>query len=372
MIRSSQTIMRTPRNVHIDITSRCNLRCKYCYYFDNEDVSYADLPAEDWLRFFDELALCAVMNVCLAGGEPFMREDLPTLLKGIINRKMRFSILSNGTLIDDEIARFIAGTDRCDYVQISVDGSHPETHDACRGPGSFDGAIRGICMLRKYNIPIAVRVTINRNNCQDLENIAHLLLEELKLSRFSTNSAGALGTCNLSTSDILLEPQERQIAMETLLLLIKKYPRRILAQAGPLAEARTWRLMDEARQKESAPFPNGGRLTACGCVYNTISVRSDGVITPCNLLPHMDLGRINRDSLQNVWQNSPSLNRMRQRSSIPLTDFEFCADCSYIPYCTGNCPAMAFSLTGQVDHPSPDACLQRYLLHGGRLPSDQE
>ena len=51
-----------------------------------------------------------------------------------------------------------------------------------------------------------------------------------------------------------------------------------------------------------------------------------------------------------------------------MTEFEFCAGCAYVPYCTGNCPGLAYTLTGQVDHPSPDACLRRFLEEGGRIP----
>src|SRR5512136_889450 len=138
-----QKIMRTPRNVDIDITSKCNLRCKYCYYFDRQDSNYVDLSTEEWMQFFEELERCAVLNVCLAGGEPFMRQDLPVLLKQIVRKHMRFSILSNGALIDDKIAEFIASLGRCDYIQISLDGSHPQTHDKCRGKDSFFSAMRG-------------------------------------------------------------------------------------------------------------------------------------------------------------------------------------------------------------------------------------
>ena len=111
-------VMRTPRTVDIDLTARCNLRCRYCYFFDNPAVEYHDLPTEEWLRFFDELGRCAVMDVCLAGGEPFIREDLPELLEGIVRNRMRFNILSNGGLITDEIAAFIAATGHCNYVQV--------------------------------------------------------------------------------------------------------------------------------------------------------------------------------------------------------------------------------------------------------------
>ena len=166
--------MRTPRNLDIEITARCNLRCRYCYFFNNPAIEYRDLPADEWLKFFDELGALGVMKVALAGGEPFIREDLPILLEGIVRNRMRFSFLSNGVLIDEKIAAFIASTGRCEYVQISVDGSCAEVHDSCRGQGSFDGAIRGIRTLQRHRISVAVRVTIHRNNVHDLENIAQI------------------------------------------------------------------------------------------------------------------------------------------------------------------------------------------------------
>jgi SynChlorMet cassette radical SAM/SPASM protein ScmE len=351
-------VMRTPRTVDIELTARCNLRCRYCYFFNNPAVEYRDLPTDEWLDFFEELGTLGVMNVSLAGGEPFIREDLPALIEGIVRNRMRFSILSNGGLIDDDIAAFIASTGRCDYVQVSVDGSGPQTHDACRGKGSFDGALRGIRTLQRHGVKAAVRVTIHRHNVHDLEATARLLLEELKLPGFGTNSAGYLGTCRLNADDVLLTTAERQAAMEALLRLNERYNGRISAQAGPLAEGRA---------QGTPAFPKGGHLTACGCPSNKIAVRADGVIVPCNMLPHIELGRINRDALGEIWLHSPALNELRQRHAIPLAEFDFCAGCEYTPYCTGNCPGLAYTLTGQVNHPSPDACLRRFLADGGRL-----
>lgn len=361
-------VMRTPRNLDIEITARCNLRCRYCYFFNNPAVEYRDLSTEEWLKFFDELGSLGVMNVTLAGGEPFIREDLTTLLEGIVRNRMRFSLLSNGTLIDDEIAAFIARTGRSERVQVSVDGSCAKVHDSCRGQGSFDAAIRGIQTLQRHRINVAVRVTIHRNNVHDLENIAHFLLEELGLPDFGTNSAGYLGTCRLNADDVMLTIAERQSAMATLLSLTEKYKGRISANAGPLADGRAWRRMEKARIQNAPAFHNGGRLTACGCPGNKIAVRADGAIVLCSMLAHSELGRINQDSLQEIWQNSLALNQLRNRQTVPLTGFDFCAGCSYIPYCTGNCPGLAYTITGQVDHPSPDACLRRFLDKGGTIP----
>ena len=364
----SVKIMRTPRNVDVEITSRCNLRCRYCYFFDNPAVEYHDLPTDEWLKFFDELGRCAVMNVCLAGGEPFILKDLPVLLNGIVRNRMRFSILSNGGLINDKIASYIAKTGRCDSVQVSVDGSCPETHDACRGKGSFEEAIRGIRILKHHDIPVSVRVTIHNYNVNDLENITHLLLDDLGLPGFSTNAAGYLGSCQKSSRELLLTTLDREAAMGTLLRLSERYQGRISAMAGPLAEARRWRRMEEACSERAPQFPDGGYLTGCGCPSNRIAVRTDGTIIPCCMLAHIELGRINRDSFLEVWQLSPDLNRLRLRHTISLNNFDFCAGCPYIPYCTGNCPGLAFTLSEQVNHPSPDACLRQYLEDGGKLP----
>ena len=140
------------------------------------------------------------------------------------------------------------------------------------------------------------------------------------------------------------------------------------ASAGPLAEAQHWTAMENARREKKDGMPNRGCLTGCGCPAQKMAVRADGAMVACGQMPHQELGRINRDDLREVWQGHPLLEAMRERRNIPLSSFEFCRGCAYIPYCTGNCPAIAYNLTGKVNHPSPDACLRRFLEEGGRLP----
>ncbi len=101
-----------------------------------------------------------------------------------------------------------------------------------------------------------------------------------------------------------------------------------------------------------------------------MAVRADEVVVPCTQLNHIELGRINEDDLIEVWQNHPQLKRLRERRTIPLSDFEFCKECDYIPYCTGNCPALTYTILGKENHPGPDACLKRFLEEGGRLPDE--
>lgn len=364
-------LMRTPKTVDLDVTNRCNLRCKYCYHFTSAGDVGQDLPKEEWLKFFEELNRCAVTNVTIAGGEPFFRADLKELIDGVIKNRMRFSVLSNGTLITDEMAAYLASTGRCDGVQVSIDGSIPITHDAFRGKGNFIKAMNGIKILLKHKIPVPIRVTIHKKNVRDLENVARLLLEEVGLPSFSTNSAGYMGLCQQNTEQVQLSVEERSMAMETLLKLTKKYNGRISATAGPLAEGRSWLQIERARREGKEKLPNRGALTSCGGAMSKLAVRADGVIIPCNQISHMELGRINEDDLEHIWQNHSELKRLRERRYIPLSDFEFCQGCEYINYCAGGCPALSYTLMGNAYHPSSDSCLKRFLEMGGKLPDEE-
>jgi len=358
---SDKKVMRMPRTIDVELTARCNLRCKYCYFFENPDIEYIDLPTDEWIRFFDELGSIGVMEVTLAGGEPFFRNDLKQILDSIVKNRMRFSLLSNGGLITDDIAAYIKQTGRCNSVQVSLDGSCAEIHDTGRGHGSFTGAIRGLGILQKHDIKTSVRYTIHHLNVGDLEDAAKLLLEDLALPGFSTNAASYFGNCRKNADEIMLTHADRIKAMKTLVELNKKYSGRITAAAGPLAEAKHFDKMQKAFDENAPAFTNGGHLTACGCYNSKLSVRCDGGITPCTMLPNITLGFINKDKIIDIWQNSPTLNELRQRNQIKLSGFEFCKGCNFVDYCTGNCPGLAYNYTREVNHPSPDACYRNFL-----------
>jgi SynChlorMet cassette radical SAM/SPASM protein ScmE len=361
-------VMSTPRSLDLSITGVCNLRCLYCSHFSSAADTEEDLPLEEWLTFFEELGRCSVMSVVLGGGEPFCRKDIREIINGLVRNRMRYSINTNGTLVTDDLAEFIASTKRCDSVQVSIDGSTPITHDVCRGKGNFDRAMAGIKHLQKHKVPLTVRVTIHKGNVNDLENVAKLLLEDVGLSSFSTNAASHMGLCRRNAELVQLSAKDRSLAMKILLKLAKKYNGRITATAGPLAEAQHWLEIMQARAEGKESTHGGGFLTGCGGACSKLAVRPDGVIIPCVQLSHMELGRMNRDDLKEIWQHHPELTKLRERGSIPLKQFEYCRDCDYIQYCTGNCPALAYTLTGDAYQPSPDACFRRFIEEGGSLP----
>jgi SynChlorMet cassette radical SAM/SPASM protein ScmE len=364
--------MYSPRSIEIAITKKCNLRCHYCSHFSNQYEYGNDLTLAEWNQFFEELSYNKVMKVIISGGEPFLRPDLNEILKGIVKNRMRFCILSNGTLVQDEIIQSIASSNRCDYVQVSLDGFSPISHDICCGKGSFDAAIEGIQILQKYGIPVTIRVTIHRYNVFDLDEIAQFILKELGVKSFSINSASFLGLCTSDNADICLTATERGYAMVSLLHILKKYKNQVHATSGPLAELIQFSRMEKARLNKQDKLIQGGYLSGCKCVWSHCAVRSDGIIVPCILLPHISLGSINKNNFIHIWRTHPVLTTMRDRHKIPLVKFDFCQNCDYIDYCTGNCPAIAWTKYGEIDHPNPDSCLRKFLADGGTLPSVYE
>jgi len=356
-----------PTSVEIAITGRCNLRCQYCFYAD-EMAALDDLSTEQWQAFFKELGRLAVQRVTLTGGEVFTRPDFFELVDGVIANRMRYSILTNGTLIDENVmAQFQVGKRRLrlSSIQVSIDGSRAEIHDRSR-PGSFDRAVRGLRLLKEAGFPVTVRTTINQHNFRDLENIAALLLDDIGLPSFSTNEAMPMGAgCN-NQGDITLTSAEKLEAMRTMKRLLERYDGRLQATAGPQAKLKMYAEMEHARRTgEKTTRWQMGYLTACGCIFSKLDILHDGTIVPCHILHDLHLGHVATDSLQEIWDTHPILKAMRERRSIPMQQVPGCQDCEWAPYCNGSCPGLAYELTGDLNRANPEDCYRKFLQEMG-------
>jgi len=361
-------LMSTPRSVDISLTGRCNLNCKYCFYAD-EMVAHSDLSTQRWLAFFEELGNLGVMDVCLTGGEVFTRQDLFELIDGVIANRMRYSMLSNGTLITAKVLeQFKIGKrrTRLDSIQVSIDGSTAEIHNKSR-PGSFDRAMRGLRLLVENDFPVTVRVTINKHNVDDLENIARLLLEDVGLPGFSTNEAFPMGAGKCDGESVILTRDLRQQAINILTTLNNHYDGRISADAGPLSMARELADIQTRMARGETRKPGRGTLSACGGVFSRMSINHEGILLPCTMLTSMPMGKMGTDDLKDIWQNHPSINAVRERRTIPTETLDTCRDCSYAGFCAAGCPAMAINEVGELNARDSMSC---YRIHLEEDPYD--
>lgn len=365
-------ITNRPSDFDISLTGKCNLHCKYCFYA-HEMKDRPDLPSEEWFTFLDELGRLGVRNLSLSGGEILLRKDLWEIIDYLIEKRMRYSILSNGTLITEEILRKLdegKRRKRINYLQVSIDGSCAEVHDKSRGKGSFRRALRGLRLLNEAGFLVTSRVTINRYNVEDLDKIAELLLEDVGLQSFGTNDAMPMGAGCDNQAGITLTPQQQLQAIIKMHELNQRYPGRISGTAGPLAKWRMYGDMEHARAKgEMAKTWQMGYLSACGCMYNKLAIHHDGVISPCNMLAGLEIGRINRDSISEIWGSHPVLQAMKDRRKIAMNRVPGCENCEWAPYCNGSCPGLAHTMTGDFNRANPHDCYRDFLKATG-LTSD--
>ncbi len=362
-------ILDGPREISIAITGRCNLKCEYCFYAD-EMVARSDLKKDEWIDFFYEIGHLPVESVTLTGGEVFTRSDIWELIDALINVGMRYSILTNGTLITKEtIEKFNQDKRRIrlNSIQVSIDGSSPKIHDKIRGKGAFEKAVNALRLLKEENFPVTVRVTVNKYNIDDLEAVAKLLLEDIGLQSFTTNDAMPMGSGCQNRESIALSIPEQRKAMEILTDLTEAYNGRITAMAGPLAKARSFAEMEEARATGKRPSTwQMGYLTSCGGVFNKLDVLHDGSIVPCHMLHKLVLGRVGKDSIKEIWKEDSTLKALRERRSIAMRDVPGCEDCEWAPYCSGGCPGLSYEMTGDFNHANSWDCYKRFIEEAGR------
>jgi MoaA/NifB/PqqE/SkfB family radical SAM enzyme len=124
--------IQPPFMVSYSITTKCNLKCKHCYSSSVEQAAPDELSTEEALLLVDDLSRWGIGLLIIDGGEPLCREDLLDIVRYASSKGIRTTIGSNGTLIDEAMARKMV-TASVMAVAISVDGADAITHDSFRG-----------------------------------------------------------------------------------------------------------------------------------------------------------------------------------------------------------------------------------------------
>ena len=158
--------------------ARCNLRCDYCFFLEKASLYPGSdfRMSDDVMRAYVEQTIEAqqVPFVTLAwqGGEPtlmgldFFRRALEVEREALPSGwDVERTIQTNGTLLDDEWAAFLAENDI--LVGLSLDGP-PELHDVyrhdCAGRSVFDKVEAAARLLQKHGVAFNVLCTVNAAN----------------------------------------------------------------------------------------------------------------------------------------------------------------------------------------------------------------
>ncbi len=140
-----------------DITNRCNLRCKHCYFFAHDYNAKDELTNEQWIAKLESLKETdfPFYQCSWVGGEPLLRQDL--IEQGMPYFKSNL-IATNGTI---ELPNW---PDVNFY--ISVDGPK-EMHDEIRGAGMYEKTRKNAS--GRPDLKIIVSMVINSENYTGVE-----------------------------------------------------------------------------------------------------------------------------------------------------------------------------------------------------------
>lgn len=152
-----------PMSIEIEITKRCNWKCKFCYnvwkYTDVQDEEI-DMSWDTYRDIIDECAVNGCNNIRISGGEPTLHPMFKTFIQYAHEKGFRISIFTNATLLNKEIVDFLKDND-VENVLISLHGTN-EMHDSFTGiKGSFDKTIEKIELLVKNNICVSVETILS-------------------------------------------------------------------------------------------------------------------------------------------------------------------------------------------------------------------
>jgi len=118
--------LSAPLEVTFEVTSKCNLSCIYCYGCDGK----SDPAIDEIKRIFDEVAELNVFQLCISGGEPFLRSDIFKILEYAIKKDLDVSIVSNGTLLNKKTVIKLDDLGLIGSLQVSLDSHIASIHDS--------------------------------------------------------------------------------------------------------------------------------------------------------------------------------------------------------------------------------------------------
>ena len=339
------------------ITDKCNLRCTHCYqenYTDILDMSLEELKVIA-KKLFKTLSKWGKKgDISITGGEPFIRKDLLSFLEYLDSSEdvSNLDILSNGTMLTDDIVKRLKLIRKLHRVQVSLDGASPKTHDEIRGRGTFERAINGIRVLHHHGIDTKIMFTLQRCNMKDVPSLIDLAIME-GVTGLTIERLVPIGSAE-DMKDSLLSPQEIRDTFQYISdradVEYEKGTQLRILKYRPL-----WINVNPQRAKTgvvTAPHKELGAVCSIG--LDGLCILPDAIVLPCRRLP-IPIGDLKRDSLEKIWFTSDLLWQIADKRNLKGQ----CNSCEFIARCSG-CRAMAYAYTGDYLAEDPQCWKEDY------------
>ena len=327
----------------LHVAHTCNLNCEYCFASQGKyHGERALMSLETGKRALDFLiensGTRRNLEVDFFGGEPLMNLEV---VKGLVayareiekihNKNFRFTLTTNGILIDDDVIDFC--NKEMSNVVLSLDG-RKEVHDRLRkdyqGRGSYDIIVPKFqeFVRRRGDKSYYIRGTFTHANTDFTNDIFHM---------------ADLGFKELSMEPVVCAPDDKSaLTKEDLPLLFEQYE--ILAKEML------------KRQKEGNGFTfyhymldltHGPciykRISGCGSGTEYMAVTPSGELYPC----HQFVGD-KKYLLGNIYDGVTNKEIQNEFKLCNAYTRKECADCWAKLYCSGGCAANSYHASGKI------------------------
>lgn len=327
----------------LHVAHDCNLACKYCFAGKGEyDGPKGLMSFETGKRALDFLIEQSGtrhnLEVDFFGGEPLLNWEVCKKLVAYgrsrekeHNKKFRFTVTTNGVLLNDEIMDFC--NKEMGNVVLSLDG-RKETHDRLRitrkNTGSYDLIIDKFKKFAesRNQKDYYMRGTYTHYNTDFSKDVIHM---------------ADLGFKELSIEPVVCAPEEDYALKESDLPVLKE-------QYEILANE----MLRRYRNGSGFTFYHymidldAGpcivkRVSGCGVGTEYMAVTPDGELYPC----HQFVGD-DKFLLGDIWHGVKNKQVLSQFENCNVYSHKECKDCFAKLYCSGGCAANAYHSTGSV------------------------
>lgn len=339
------------KSLCLHVAHDCNLRCKYCF------ASTGDFGGGR--KLLDEATGKAAIDFLLEnskgrhnleldffGGEPLMNMDV---IKAVVtyarskeaeyNKNFRFTVTTNGILLDDEIADYL--NSEMSNIVLSIDG-RKEVNDRMRpasnGKGSYDVILPKFQSLveKRGHDQYYVRGTFTKYNldfANDVISLSEAGFDQISVEPVVTDSKYDYALTESDLPKVFAEYER-----------LAQY---IIEKKRKGEAINFFHFMIDLEQGPCAIK----RLRGCGCGNEYVAVTPEGDIYPC----HQFVGMTDW-KMGTVWEGITNLQMKDDFARTNVYTKEDCMNCWAKFYCSGGCNANNLQYAGDVKKPYRLAC----------------
>lgn len=312
----------------------CNLKCLHCYQENHKPValSYQELLIilEQYRELLKKLNIKGHIN--LTGGEPLCSPYFFKILDEFKKDKdlYSFSILTNGTLINDEIAKKISEYNP-EYVQVSLEGGK-KTNDYIRGKNVYKKVSSAIKYLKKYNIFVSISFTATKINYKEFPKVVKFA-EKLGVDNVWSDRFIPLNQSNELNLQMTKEETSEY-------LKIMKNERIRLKTKRSKTNVAMYRAL-QFQMTNDYPY-------TCTAGKSLLTVMENGDLVPCRRMPIV-VGNLLKDNMYVLYKKSDVLKGL-QKDTTP----DDCKKCEHSRKCSGGLKCLTYALYKNLNHKDVD------------------